>query len=340
MSYEPLRLYTGKLGHGKTLKAVFDLCEQIKAEENKSVEQKRHFYTNIDGLKIEGVLQAPDDWRKVPKGSLIIYDEADSIEYYQAGSNKIIPDVLREIKFARKRDIHIWFIVQHPNQLNVFIRRIIGEHIHMRRPLGAELSKAYYFADVCDDPTDPLQQKKAEKTALFHFPKHLYDIYDSANTGSNHRQKMYIPERYIQGIIFFLLLMIGPALYFTFNDGFFKINKETKEVQTEQVDDDLSMFTVVHDAITPTIPIQHNVDAQNSSIQDFSNQSLPKDTNQSLPKDPLLNSQNPIIGGVIMMGDKCLAYDHDGQLLDVSLQDCVNAVKSAGIVHKKLQESG
>lgn len=340
MSYEPLRLYTGKLGHGKTLKAVYDLCAEIEQNQKKPIEQQRHFYSNIDGLKIDGVLPAPDDWRKVPKGSLIIYDEADSIEYYQAGSNKIIPDVLREIKFARKRDIHIWFIVQHPNQLNVFIRRIIGEHIHMRRPLGAELSKAYYFADVCDDPTDPLQQKKAEKTALFHFPKHLYDIYDSANTGSNHRQKMYIPERYIQGIIFFLLLMIGPALYFTFNDGFFKINKETKEVQTEQVDDDLSMFTVVHDAITPTIPIQHNVDAQNSSIQDFSNQSLPKDTNQSLPKDPLLNSQNPIIGGVIMMGDKCLAYDHDGQLLDVSLQDCVNAVKSAGIVHKKLQESG
>lgn len=335
MSYEPLRLYTGKLGHGKTLKAVYDLCEEIQQNQKKPIDEQRHFYTNIDGLKIDGVLPAPNDWRDVPEGSLIIYDEADSIDYYQASSNKIIPDVLREIKFARKRDIHIWFIVQHPNQLNVFIRRIIGEHIHMRRPLSGQLSKAYYYADVCDDPTDPLQQKKAEKTSLFHFPKHLYDVYDSANTGSTHRQKFYIPERYIQGIVFFLLLTIAPVLYFMYFDDFLK--GDTNATQ-QPLDDDLSMFTVVHDAITPTIPIQHNVDAQNSSPQAlpqaFSNQSLP-----DLPQSPQ-NPTKPIVGGVMMMGNKCLAYDHNGQLLDVSLQDCVNAVKSAGIVHKKLQETG
>ncbi len=226
---EPLRLYTGKMGHGKTLRAVYDLVNEIVLDEQKPKEQQRNFYANIEGLKIDGVKYPPDDWRELPNNSLVIYDEADLIDYYKASSNKNLSDVVRETKLARKRDIHIWFIVQHPNQLNVFIRRIIGEHIHARRPLGAEMTKLYFFPDVCDDPTDFLKQKKAEKTKLFHFPKELYDVYESADVGSDHRQKRSIPESYIKGIIIFLALVIG-SIYL----GYSYFSKEPQKIEQKQ----------------------------------------------------------------------------------------------------------
>ncbi len=228
---EPLRLYTGKMGHGKTLRAVYDLVEEIEKDEQQPIEKQRNFYANIEGLMIDGVKYPPDDWREVPNGSLIIYDEADMIDYYKASNNKNLSDVVRETKLARKRDIHIWFIVQHPNQLNVFIRRIIGEHIHARRPLGAEMTKLYYFPDVCDDPTDYLKQKKAEKTKLFHFPKELYDVYESADAGSDHRQKRKIPESYVKGIIIFLSLLIG-SLYM----GYSYFGQEKEKLEQNQQD--------------------------------------------------------------------------------------------------------
>ncbi|WP_100097333.1 zonular occludens toxin domain-containing protein [Xanthomonas campestris] len=61
-------LVTGMPGNGKTLYAV----EFIK----KAVEKGRKVYTDIKGLTLAGIEPAPDDWRTLPDGSLVVYDEA------------------------------------------------------------------------------------------------------------------------------------------------------------------------------------------------------------------------------------------------------------------------
>ncbi len=333
MSSEPLRLYTGKMGHGKTLRAVYDLYHEIVLDEKKPIDKQRHFYANIDGLQIDGVKQPPDDWREVPNGSLIIYDEADLIDYYKASNNKNLSDVVRETKLARKRDIHIWFIVQHPNQLNVFIRRIIGEHIHARRPLGAEMTKLYYFPDVCDDPTDFLKQKKAEKTKLFHFPKDLYGIYDSADSGSNHRQKWRLPESYVKGIFFFLFLVIGAIVLAMSScseqQEQFQQLEQKQEVKQKQQDIDKKLGDN-QQALTFDIK---------STEQQPIDSTEQEQTTIEKTQQPILQStylSEPVIGSVMMMKGVCRAYTHDGMYLpDVSHSECVKRINNVGMVVKR-----
>ncbi len=153
-AYQPIRIYTGVMGEGKTLKAVDDLLKEIAYDQTLPVEQRNSFYSDITGLKIENVKQSPDDWRDLPPNSLCVYDEADENDHFKAGTNKVLSDMLFEMKYLRKRKVRLWFIVQHPSQLNVFIRRQAHLHIHLRRPLGMELAKVYYFKGVCSDPND------------------------------------------------------------------------------------------------------------------------------------------------------------------------------------------
>lgn len=61
-------LITGMPGNGKTLYAV----DFIRKERAKG----REVFSDIKGLTIEGVQPAPDDWRTIPNGALVVYDEA------------------------------------------------------------------------------------------------------------------------------------------------------------------------------------------------------------------------------------------------------------------------
>ena len=66
-----ITLITAVPGSGKTLHAIGLIL--------KALSEGRAVYARIDGLLIDEVKPAPDDWRDTPEGSLVIYDEAQEI---------------------------------------------------------------------------------------------------------------------------------------------------------------------------------------------------------------------------------------------------------------------
>ncbi len=60
-------LVTGVPGSGKTLFSIGMIHDWLK--------EGRQVYADIEGLNIDGVEAAPDDWRDNPEGSVVVYDE-------------------------------------------------------------------------------------------------------------------------------------------------------------------------------------------------------------------------------------------------------------------------
>lgn len=109
-----ITLITATPGSGKTLYAIKLIFDYLN--------QGRPVYTNILGLKIDGVrlfnISTPKlhDWRDLPNGSVIVYDEAH--EHPAFASDDLITD---------------------KNILKT-VRQDIGDSLALHRHFGLELS--------------------------------------------------------------------------------------------------------------------------------------------------------------------------------------------------------
>lgn len=202
-------LVTGVMGSGKTLKVVADLIADLEENEKRCVEEKRTYYANITGLKIDGINPIPDDWRTTPDYSYIIIDEAQLIPMYARNRGKSHISV-QELTLARKRGHKIIFITQAPNRLHQDILDVVQEHYHLARPYGAKLATCYMWRNEAQkNPMGREAQRKCENKFLFTYPRKCYDYYESAQV-QNDGLKAKIP---LKTLIFVSL----PLVFFGFS---------------------------------------------------------------------------------------------------------------------------
>jgi zona occludens toxin (predicted ATPase) len=67
----------------------------------------RQIYSNIDGLKVPGVLKMPDDWRDTPDGSIIFIDEAQMLPAYTKREDKWVENHLKKQYAEIKQELQI-----------------------------------------------------------------------------------------------------------------------------------------------------------------------------------------------------------------------------------------
>lgn len=193
-----LYLITGLPGASKTLNTIKWLSE------NKDFQNRPFFYHNIKELTLPWThLEDPTKWNECPDGSVIILDEAQ--ESFPARSNtRAVPEFIELLAKHRHNGLDIIFITQHPNLLDVFVRRLIGNHTHYSRPFGAPLATKMVWPK-CKDPDDFHAAKEAEKGTV-RLDKKYYGTYKSAEL---HTHKLRIPKK----IIFFLVLILISAYF-------------------------------------------------------------------------------------------------------------------------------
>lgn len=300
-------LVTGVMGSGKTLKVVADLVNDIEKNETRPVEEKRTYYADITGLKIEGVLPSPDDWRTTPDHSYIIYDEAQLNPRF-ARKRGLSHISVQELTLARKRGHTIIFITQAPNRLHQDILDVIQEHYHLARPYGAKLATCYMWRNKAEkNPMGREAQRTVETKFLFTYPKKCYDYYDSAQV-KNDGLKIKIPPK-TAAFVLLPLALFAYAGYGWFNPKVQKLSNPASAKKSASATASTSAPTALASAPKTASAV--------------SSMSSPPASTPQPPIDAYAQKIQSMPVNVINFGGKCTAYNKDGLPLELTYKDCL-----------------
>lgn len=172
----------------------------------------RRIYTNIIGMNYPGVLtinstpEKPFDWRDLPDGSIIFFDEAHEHPAFSAqdllGTARTdaekkrkaeILDIGDSLTFHGHFGFDIYLITQNPKLLREQVRAACSVHYVMRRLWGLDVAMIYEFAEVQTYFANATR-KQALSVKRFRYPKNLYKYYISSNV---HNIQKRVPLLYI-----------------------------------------------------------------------------------------------------------------------------------------------
>ncbi|KMV07591.1 zonular occludens toxin family protein [Acinetobacter baumannii] len=182
----------------------------------------RQIYSNINGLKIQGVLPFPSlDWRKTPMGSIHYIDEIRDHPPYNWDGRKVCEDpIIKEMSKVRHTDKDVWLITQDAEDFNYSLRQLIDKLYFVKRPpqnpqaCGIYVFDKYFSRprDAADSLRDP---KKYVDYFLLVYKKKYQRMYVSASSHTS--MKFRIPPK----VFFYSLLFI--AIFTIAIVGFMKI---------------------------------------------------------------------------------------------------------------------
>jgi len=273
-------LITGVPGSGKSLYSIRLIHDWIK--------EGRPVYADIDGLKIDGVLPSPDDWRQTPEGSVVIYDECQKIFPSNGKAGVAEDDRMRAMETHRHTGHDLVFITQAPTFIHHHIRKLTGKHIHCYRAMGLQGCTLFKWDGVCDNPNGYHERKEAD-SERWTYPKELFQYYKSATV---HTHKFKMPKKLIL-LIGFAVVIIGLALTFAMNSGMAETIKKT---------------------------------TGGSSVTASTAQSAPEAVKQSFINQSLADldssrSMTVSISGCVS-GRFCRCFDIEGNLIDLAETQC------------------
>lgn len=210
----------------------------------------RRIYTNIIGMNYPGVLtinstpEKPFDWRDLPDGSIIFFDEAH--EHPAFSAQDLLGTARTDAEKKRKSEIldigdsltlhghfgfDIYLITQNPKLLREQVRAACSVHYVMRRLWGLDVAMIYEFAEVQTYFANATR-KQALSVKRFRYPKNLYKYYVSSNV---HNIQKRVPLLYMA---FFAIPIAIFALGFSkaSETGFFGLFPKDEVVQEKPIE--------------------------------------------------------------------------------------------------------
>lgn len=172
----------------------------------------KQIYSNINGLKIDGVLPMPIDldWRRTPWGSIHFIDEIrDFYPYNNKDGRKVSTSgIILEMSKVRHTDKDVWLITQDAEDYNYSLRQLIDKLYFVKRPPSKMQACAVYVFDqylsrpraAADSTRDP---KKYVDYFLVVYKKKYQNMYVSASSHTSMIKKINIKAF---GYVFLFLL--------------------------------------------------------------------------------------------------------------------------------------
>jgi len=197
-----LVLITGQPGNGKTLYTL-GLVEKLRQESGRTVYQ-----SGIPELTLPwDTLDDPAKWFDKPNGSIIVIDECQRV-FPPRKVGAAVPDHVREFETHRHRGFDVYLITQHPQLLDIAVRKLTGRHFHIVRTFGREVARVRQW-ERCVDPQDRSVKNEALETS-FPFPKERYQVYKSADI---HTVKKQLPWKPILTLVLSVLAFLGLFVF-------------------------------------------------------------------------------------------------------------------------------
>lgn len=314
-------LYSATPGTGKTCWVVKQLVDKWVGD---SKYKNRKIYHNINGLKIEGLYPAPDNFCDCEDGSIIIYDEAQDIEYYSIESR--INPVAKALSKHRHRGFDIHFITQDPALLNKWVLKNVYMHFYLWRPAQSSTVTVYTFARAIVSPTKA-DFKAAFDKRLWRFEPYYLQFYTSTVLNTSEKQPSSKRLSILAtGFLFACLIAYFIRPLFSLADGpqgDTKTDLDTsfETTQTPFADDATTFYS---DDPLLIEPRQEFVDPR---AQELMEAYLPKDYT-AIKSEPALQ-----VRAVIHSNDRCKAYNAYGDQLLLDYDLCSHYAKEFGRVH-------
>ena len=255
----------------------------------------RRIYTNIIGMNYPGVLtinstpENPFDWRDLPDGSIIFFDEAH--EHPAFSAQDLLGTARTDAEKKRKAEIldigdsltlhghfgfDIYLITQNPKLLREQVRAACSVHYVMRRLWGLDVAMIYEFAEVQTYFANATR-KQALSVKRFRYPKNLYKYYVSSNV---HNIQKRVPLLYMS--FFAIPVLIFAIGYSKASDtgffGLFEKDKQAQQVPTDLPQAEIASYTPEQQKQIDTkraefmgLTYEQYMDLQNPQAQDEKN---------------------------------------------------------------------
>ncbi|WP_157826974.1 zonular occludens toxin domain-containing protein [Macromonas nakdongensis] len=204
-------LTTGANGAGKTLFTLKDVRER-QLKESRPVYHNGRFRLKADF----GWHQIDfKDWQSAPDGAIFLIDEChNDMPIRRSGAE--VPDHIKMLAEHRVRGFDFYLITQHPSNIDVFVRRIIGSpgwHRHLKNAWGSPLVSRITWNSV---KTDCEKSGAGEDGTvdMVARPKEVFDWYESATL---HTAKPKLPKQFwFMAAALLLVPALGYGAYSTF----------------------------------------------------------------------------------------------------------------------------
>jgi zona occludens toxin len=186
-----LYLVTGANGTGKTLLTLKHVKE-LADREARPVCYNGRFRLNEDGPLSNWKRIDIKDWQAEPDGTIFFVDECHN-DFPIRPSSQSVPEYVRMLAEHRVRGFDFFLITQHPQNMDMFVRRLIGNpgwHRHLKRVAGAQLVSQLQWDAVNPQCEKPGSGNSGQVT-MVPYPKEVYAWYQSA---SIHTAKRKIPR--------------------------------------------------------------------------------------------------------------------------------------------------
>lgn len=223
-----LYLITGANGAGKTLNTL-KWVQKRAIEEGRPVCHNGRFEPVPGGELANWKTIEIKDWQAEPDGTIFLVDECHN-DFPLRAPSSTPPDYVKMLAEHRRRGFDFYMVTQHPQNIDAFVRRLIGSpgwHRHLKRTFGGDLVSVSEWAAVNPNCEKPGAGKSGTVT-MQAFPKEVYGWYKSA---SLHTGKKKIPKQ-----VWFLALaviLIPLMLYFAGNRVYQNSQKNALPVKNE-----------------------------------------------------------------------------------------------------------
>ena len=207
-------LITGNMGTGKTSRAVNMILTNEdglfkQTIEDGSVIDRPLYFCHIDGLDAakfnaheitkEEIQSAPLD-EILPTGAVLIVDEAHWTYPVRAAA-KAVPPYVQKLSELRHDGFTLILLTQHPTQLDIFVRNLVSEHIHIeRKALGM---KQYWWYKCVTNLDNPAGVSGVE-SASYKPPKEAFKYYKSSSQHQKFKKKIPLAVWALVAIIGFI----------------------------------------------------------------------------------------------------------------------------------------
>ena len=182
------------------------VLQQVAAIEKQCPEGVELTFKDFEHLNLHWQhFKEPHRWYELEGYSVLVIDEAQEFFPVRSGKEKV-PLYASRFEKHRHDSFDVILVTQHPNFLDVHLRRLTGHHTHYFNFWGSAKVTRYYW-DKCVDPDDHFAKKEGRKSVISK-PKRYYGVYFSA---FEHTHKLKLPAVLL--LIPVLLVVIGFALY-------------------------------------------------------------------------------------------------------------------------------
>lgn len=187
-----LYLITGANGAGKTLNTLKWVAERA-AKESRPVCHNGRFEPVEGGALASWKKIDFKDWQDEPDGTIFLIDECHN-DLPLRPSSSAPSDAVKMLAEHRRRGMDFYLVTQHPQNVDSFVRRLIGSpgwHRHLKRTFGADLVSVLEWSAV-NPNCEKAGAGKSGTVSMQAFPKEVYGWYKSA---SLHTGKTRVPMK-------------------------------------------------------------------------------------------------------------------------------------------------